>query len=302
MKTTITSCFLLLTFVAIGQIRFQSKTVQPALHLKKDETHVVSILHSKTKSEKGKQPESSSLRYTAAITVIDSTEDEFTFRWAYQIPKAGSAGAETMAYMKLIAALELVYKTDGTGGFKELVNWEKVRDFYLKIVEESIPRKGGDSTNVALEKVKAMFSTKAAVQGAFVKEIQLLHSVYGQRFSTQLEKSATFMSVPIADEPVPAMVTAQVTALTPTQYTIQTSQSIDKTGAAKMFEQMFRKMGVNDEKALEGANAALAGFQMSDKGSYTIHTKTGLPIKAVYTRTGGTADILQLETYELSVK
>lgn len=302
MKTPLTICFILLSIFASAQVAFQHKTVQPALNLKKNESHLVTIVHSKSKTEKGKQPSGGSLEYKALITVVDSTEDEFTIKWVYQTPKDGTTSAEAAAFMKLMAGLELVYTTDGTGGFKELVNWEKVRDFYFQIVEESIPRKAGDSTNESLKKVKTMFSTKAAVQSAFIKEIQLLHSIYGQRYSTQLEKSSTFMNVPIAEEPVPAMVSAQVTELKPTYYTVKTSQVIDKAGASKMFEQMFRKMGLTDEKGMKEAMDSLSTFQMSDEGTYTMSVKTGLPIKAIYKRTSGGAGISQVETYELSVK
>jgi hypothetical protein len=302
MRAPFVICLLLSTLITLGQIKFENKTVQPALNLKRNESHLVSILHSKTKTEEGKQASTASLRYTAMVTVIDSTEDELTFKWVYQLPKPGAANAETMAYMKLIAGVELVYTTDGTGGFKELVNWEEVRDFYLQMIDASIPKKTGDSANAALEKVKVLFSTKAAVQSTFIKEIQLFHAIYGQSYSTRLEKSSAFMSVPIAEQPVPAMVTAQVTELKPTYYTIQTSQSIDQQGASKMFEQMFQKMGLKEEKAMQEANAALTSFQMSDKATYTISTRTGLPIKAVYTRNGGAAGMSQSETYELSVK
>jgi|GEM_PF-2020720 len=302
MRTPITICLLLLTLFAVGQVKFQNKTVQPALKVKKDQTFLVSILHSKTKSDSKKPPEGGSIRYEALVTVIDSTEDEFTFRWRYQPSKSAEASPEAQAMMTLIGGLDLIYKTDGTGGFKELVNWEAVRDHYLRIVEASIPKKEGDSTNENLEKVKAMFSTKAVVQSAFIKEIQLLHSLYGQVYSTRLEKSSTFMTLPISEEPVPAMVAAQVTEMKPISYTVKTSQNIDKAGALKVFEQMFRKMGLTDDKQLLEAKNALTSFQMSDTGSYTMSTKTGLPIKAIYKRVGGGAGVAQTEVYELTVK
>ena len=163
-------------------------------------------------------------------------------------------------------------------------------------------RKEGDSTDAALEKVKTLFRTKAAVQRAFIKEIQLLHAIYGQPYSTRVEKSPVSMPVPIAHDPVPAMVSTQVTEQKPFYYTLKTSQAIDHAGASKMFVQMFKKMGRNDGKALAEAKAALASFEMSDEGTCSISTKTGLPIKAVYTRRGGAADISQTETCELSLK
>lgn len=126
MKTPITVCFLLSTLLLFGQVKFENKTVQPALKLKKNESYFVSILHSKIKFDKGKQSSGGSLDYKAIITVIDSTEDELTFKWVYQTPKESTANPEAVALMKLIAGLELVYTTDGTGGFKELVNWEAV--------------------------------------------------------------------------------------------------------------------------------------------------------------------------------
>lgn len=170
------------------------------------------------------------------------------------------------------------------------------------MVEESIPKNSGDSINEGLQKAKAMFSTKDMVQSAFIKEIQLLHAIYGQRFSTRLEKSSTFMSVPIAEEPVPAVVTSQVTELKQNYYTVRTTQMIDKIGASKMFQQMFKKMGITDAKALQEMKTTLSSFRLSDEGSYTMNVTTGLPIKTIYTRTGGATGMSQVETYELSVK
>jgi hypothetical protein len=302
MKTTTTICFLLLAFFTYGQTKFQYKTVQPSLNIRKNESRTVSIIHSKTKTEQGKASSGNSFQYGALINVIDSTEDEFTIKWVYQFNESDSSDKAAMGMMKAVAGLPLIYTIDGSGGFRELVNWEEARDFVVRMLELNIPKKAGDSTNENLEKAKAMFSTKAMVQSAFLKEIQLLHAIYGMSYSTRLEKAPMSISVPITDDPVPAMASSQMTELTPTYYVIKTSQAIDRVAASKMFEQMFKKMGITDPKALAEAKKELATFEMSDQGSYKVNRETGWPIKAVYTRKGGATGISQIETYELSVK
>jgi hypothetical protein len=283
-----------------AQQKKRDTTLNSILDLRNGETHTVSITHKKTKTEKGKSPSASTIRYSAILTVIDSTEDEYTFRWVYHFSQEGNPLSPAAG--QFIDGLTLTYKTDGMGDFKELQNWEEVRDFYIKVLKESLPPNQQDSASEVLNKTITLFSSKEMVESVFIKEVKLLHSTSGQSYSTKLAKQTLHISTPLTEDPIPAVATSQITAIQPGEFVVTGKQTIDKVASLRMFQQMFKKMGAPDVMADKQAKATLASFQMSDESQFTIRTSNGLPIKAFFKRTGGAEGVVQIETFTLTVE
>jgi hypothetical protein len=273
-------------------------TLYSILRLRNGETHTVTITHTKTKTEKGKQPTSTTVRYAALLTVIDSTQDEYTYKWVYQASQGSDPASKAMG--GYIDGLTLTYKTDEMGSFKELQNWEALRDFYIKTMMDNLPPDRRDSA--LLQKTLALFNSKKMVETAFIKEIRLLHTTHGQRFSTQGTKQAVLLPTPLTKDPIPATLTSRVTAVHTDSFVVTSKQTIDKKASLKMLQQMFQKMGLSQVLADKEAQAALASVHMSDESQFTIRRADGLPLKSVYRRTGEAAGVMQVETYSLVVE
>lgn len=296
MKMPFFSIALVFSLSTYAQIR--DTTLNSILRFRNGETHTVTITHTKTKTEKGKLPTSTTVRYAALLTVIDSTQDEYTFRWVYQSSQGSDPVSKAVG--KFIDGLTITYKTDETGSFKELQNWEALRDFYTKTMMDNLPPEHRDSA--LLQKTFALFNSKEMVETAFIKEIRLLHTTHGQQFSTKGTKKAVLLPTPLTVDPIPATLTSRVTAVHADSFVVTSNQAIDKSASLKMLKQMFQKMGLSQVLADKRAQAALASVQIRDESQFTIRTVDGLPLKTVYKRTGGADGVTQVETYSLIVE
>lgn len=99
----------------------------------------------------------------------------------------------------------MIFRTSETGEFKELINWQDVRDSYIKMMEISLPKKMDSTAKIALEQSKAIFNSKEMVESSLIKEIQVFYLPYGNTFTTNEINATTQLPNPFAGEPLPAL-------------------------------------------------------------------------------------------------
>lgn len=115
------------------------------------------------------------------ITVVDSTETNYTVDWFYSNCKVESENPVYQKLSKVSNNMLLKFNTSEMGGFMELLNWESVRDTVYKsidaIKEEYV--NNDKQINLALEKIKAVYATKAGIQSIAMKDVMQFYHFHG---------------------------------------------------------------------------------------------------------------------------
>lgn len=86
MKAFYILIFLFAAFSLNAQKAEKVQVFDCILNLNKGASHLVTIIHSKTKTEAGKSPSATTLRYAARLLLQDSNAEERTFHWVFEIP------------------------------------------------------------------------------------------------------------------------------------------------------------------------------------------------------------------------
>ncbi len=306
MKTLFTLTALFITTTLFSQKVFlKDSTAACMANWKKGDRKILYIAHNKENVENGKVASQSSFGYEAHVKVMDKDPQGYTIQWVFQLPEAFKQLNPSIAdSLPVFNGMKMLYRTDESGGFLELLNWEEVRDTYVKMMELSIPPKKDGVVDGALEKAKAMFNSKQMVEAALIREIQLYHAPYGNSFSTRGVKLNTQIPTPLTDQPLPAVQTSQISELKPKQdvFTLVITHVIDKAGATNLFEDIFKKMGLEDDKTLAEAKKLLENFTIAEYSEYHIKPAAGWVTKINYRKTGKTEDMGQTDSFIIEMK
>src|SRR6185312_16038543 len=271
----------------------------------KGENKIYYIIHNKESYELGKLKSEFNFSYETHITVLDSTKDSYTIQWTFHLPdKIKETKPKLADSLPVFEGMKMIFKTSETGIFKELINWQEVKDTYIKMMEFSLPQKMDSTTKSALEQAKALFNSKEMVESALIKEIQLFYLPYGQTFTTNEKKEKTQLPSPFGSDSVPALKTYQITELNPNQnyFMLTVNQYIDKSGAQKFFEGLFSKANMDSDKAVLEAKKFLKAFEFKDHREYKFISSIGWPKRISYERTLKNEQITQTDSYIIEMK
>ena len=285
-----------------AQTKTKDTTQSCVAYWHKGEIKNYTIIHTKEKIDNGKSISKAVFNYDAVITVLDSTKEGYTLQWDYK--GTSSKKNEETAEMALVLfkGLKIVYKTTATGEFKELMNWEEVRDFYISMMQQSIPKNLDDSTKMMLEKTKALFGTREAVEATLIKEVTLLHVPHGYQYSTKGAVTQTTLPSPFGTDPIPALLSVKVTEFAPKQdfFRLVVNQRVNKEAALKMMRGVFEKMNVASQKEIEEGLKMFTSFEVTDNSDYKISISTGWVSSLVHSRIVDTGSLRQAESYEIT--
>jgi hypothetical protein len=306
LKTVFTiTCFLLSTTLFSQKVFLNDSTASCLAKWNKGDRKILYIAHNKVNYENGKVSSESSFGYEAHVNVLEKYADGYKVQWTFQLPQELKRANPGLAdSLPVFNGMKMVFKTDESGGFMELVNWQKVRDAYVRMMELSIPKNPDGSVDAAVEKTIALFSSRKMVETALIREIQLYYGPFGSSYSTRGTRVGTQLPNPLGDEPLPAVQSTQITALQPKEdhFTLVVTQDIDRAGATKLFEDIFKKMRFEDDKIVAEAKKLLQDFTISEHSEYHIRPSNGWITKIQYSKTGKTALMGQTDSYSIEMK
>ncbi len=269
----------------------------------KGETWTMAITRTKEKIESGKPAPPFKFLYKAVITVLDSSADGYKMRWVFQLDedfKNQNPGIEKA--MPVYNGLEFLYTTTESGEFKDLLNWEEVRDGYVEMAMVSMPERRDIAVDAALEQVKAMFSTKQLVEAALIKEIQLYHLPYGGQFNTRRISSAQLLPNPFGGEPMPATATQYLTSSKDGRsYTVTFLQELDSSGTHILMESVFKAMKIPMDSVYTHVNEMLENFKVSDLSHYRVLQPGNWITEIRYSRIANAGEMKQVEEFKFSM-
>lgn len=305
MKPSITSVFLLIHMTFLGQITENDTTISCMAYWKKGEQKVILISRKKESYNQSKLTSTFNLSYEAHVSVLDSAKDGYTIQWVFHLPAILKAlNPELAASMPVYEGLKMIFTTTNSGSFKELLNWEEVRDAFVAMMELSLPKDMSDSTKEAVNNSINLFNSREMTESALIKEIQLYHSPYGGIFTTKGISGVTSISSPFGGEEFPATVTLRITENNPSlkYYKANFTQEIDKVNAKTMLDTLFRKLNIPSDSADIKLNDLLSSIEIKDQNDYTITKSTGWIEKLHHKRIGAATEMKQVEEFTFVIK
>ena len=177
---------LLLPLKFFGQINPADSTVQVIAYWDKAEKHTYALTYQKLKVTGNDTIVTQDIRYKADISIIESAATGYTVEWKYrdysfgnttgkQIEESGMGSA-----IKLFQNIPVRFTTDENGTFKELLNWEEVRD---KLKSSMDIAKNTLKLPEAFSALNEKLLTRADVEDIAIKDVQLFYMFYGQKLN-----------------------------------------------------------------------------------------------------------------------
>ncbi len=198
----LTILFLLVGGTVLGQINSADATVQAIAYWEKGakQTYTVSM---KTIKLNGLDTTFRELvTYEVEILVLDATADAYTIQWVYRNMATTNSHPMAQKIVNLNNDMRVVFRTDETGVFEEVVNWKEVRDYILKSTK--VLRKSFKDIPEMKKKVEFFnqtFSTKEAIESASIKDILQFHLFYGDQYKLgEVEEQQSKVTAFWADE------------------------------------------------------------------------------------------------------
>jgi len=290
---------------SLGQIIENDSTISCLANWKKGEEKIIIISRKKESYNLGKLTSTFNFSYEAHVSVLDSAKDGYTIKWVFHLPAILKAlNPELAVSMPVYEGLKMIFATTNSGSFKELLNWEEVRDAYVAMMELSLPKDMSDSTKEAVNNSINLFNSREMTESALIKEIQLYHSPYGGIFTTKGIFGVTSISSPFGGEEFPARVTLKLTENNPSlkYYKANFTQEIDTVNAKTMFDTLLKKMNIPSDSADIKLSDLISSIEIKDQNEYTITKSTGWIEKLYHKRIAAVAEMKQVEELTFTIK
>ncbi|MBP9102224.1 MAG: hypothetical protein KBF82_00040 [Chitinophagaceae bacterium] len=305
MKVLLALIFLIISSAIFSQTTEEDTSLYCVAKWNKGEEKVLHITRNKDSFESGKTKSTFELSFEAHISILDSSSDGYRIQWVFHLPeeykKANPGIAEAMPVYE---GLKMTFTTSVFGEFKDLLNWEEVKDAYVAMMYQSIPKPISDSTKTILTKSIGMFNSKQMVESALIREIQFYYSQFGSEFSINGITGKSFLQLPFGGEPLLALVTQQITDYNKVQkyFTATYKQETDMKAAGSFFETFFKEMGIPEDSVKYEIEKMLETFELSDINSFQASITTGWITNMSHKRTASTGNMKQVESFLFELK
>jgi hypothetical protein len=293
------------TISAFSQGYNNDSSASCVAYWKKGQNKKLSIFHIKESYEQGKLKSTFNFEYEADVVVVDVSASGYTMQWTFHLPELVKQANPALAdSLPVFEGMKMIYKTSETGAFTELVNWQEVKDAYIKMMEISLPKNLDSAGRAAVNQSKELFNSREMVETSLIREIQLFHVPYGSRFSKTETKVESQLPNPFAEESLPAILTYRISEINPKQdyFKLIIDQKIDPKGAEKLFESLFRRMNIANDTAIIEAKKLLEKIEISDNSEYQFILSTGWLRKLSQRRTVKNAGMAQMDAYLIELK
>ncbi len=119
--------------------------------------------------------------YDVEITVKDKQDQAYVIEWRYKNIETTMPVPEIMDLME---DLKVVFKTEASGAFKEVVNWQEIQEFIGKALHR-MKKKFKDTPFMedAMAQMEATYGTREAIEQFAIQDIQQFHLFHGRKYT-----------------------------------------------------------------------------------------------------------------------
>jgi hypothetical protein len=296
--------FILLAFIPFFSGYSQDSIASCIAYWKLGETKIYSIVHEKNTIDSVGKNSTFKFGYEAWVTVIDSAAKSYTIKWVFHLPKQATITPALSDSLPVYNGMSMIFRITNLGGFIELLNWEEVRDSYIRMMELSLPKKMDSTAAAILQSSKNLFHSKEMVESALIQEIQLFQIPYGYKFSIVEATAKTEIPNPFGGDPFPAVQTFKLTELDPKkdEFTLAFDMRIDKGNLKGMIDSLVKKMNIKEGQEMQAAKEQIGSFDLHDFSEYHFIKSSGCIRRLYYKRTTVLAGATRTDAYTITLK
>ncbi len=305
MKFILIIIYATISLVGYSQNNSSDTSASCVAYWKKGERRTLSIIHNKVSYKAGEIESNFRFAYEADVLILDSTTEGYKVQWTFHLPQIVKKAHPLLAdSLPVYEGMKMVFTTSGTGAFVELLNWQEVKDAYVKMMEFSLPKNLDSAGKSAVAQSKAVFNSREMVEASLINEIRLFYFPFGYKFSITETKANTELPNPFGDEPLPAVQTFQITELKPEKdyFKLLVKQDIDKTGAEKILDGLLKKMNITQDSSIVEGKKMLSSLEITEHREYYISQSTGWLKNVRYRKTAKNIQINQIDSYLIDMK
>jgi hypothetical protein len=285
-KHLLLSFFIMLSLGLYSQNTYTDSSVTCVAYWKKNDIRTFTIAKYEEKKLDQTRSEVNLVTYDVTIRVLDSTKDGYTLEWKQgNVNIKGMDSAGNALAGKLLSGVKFIYSTEEVGAFKELLNWQEVRDFYVNMLKMQFSKDRPDSISRSIiENMISSLSSKESVEAIMIKEVQLLYNPFGVEFPKRAMSAETELPNMLGGQPFPAILTFSMGSLDVKNNlaTVLLTQEVDKQKGKSillnLIQQMSRGASMNE------INSMIDKVEITDKISLTFHLATGWQSRITYVR------------------
>ena len=181
MKKALFTVFLFFMILKVlGQINPDNSSVQVIGYWDKKEKKRYVLTNEQLKIQDTDTLSRNFHKYAVDITIVDSTENSYTINWFYHDYEVQSDDEIFKLLASIAEGLTVIVITDELGTFKEIKNWQEVRDYILKGTK-LIKQQKKEIPNIdnIISQVENMYSTRESIETAVMHEIQQFYTFHG---------------------------------------------------------------------------------------------------------------------------
>lgn len=277
-------------------------SVPVVAYWQKTDVKKLSITRTTKKTEAGKTTVFNTNTCEAQLKIVDSTTEGYTIDWTYK--DAGTAAKnspELSGITSLFTNLNIRYKTDDVGSFKELVNYEEVKKFLYTAMDALFQlAKDTSGINMINTEFKKILSSRESLQQLLLRDISLYHTAYGVEYSFTPQTGETSLPNFLGGEPWPAQLSLKLSQLKTKEdfAQVQMNQEIDQEKAAIIMKQFISRIAASQGKEVP-KDALPSVLIIKDHNEFDIVLSSGWIKRAYMKRMARSGDVEKVDTYEI---
>lgn len=187
-KLSIVTIIILFSSTLFGQISVQDSTVQVIGYWSKQETQSYDVSYEKSQIKSKDTISKELIKYEVDIKVLDSTENSYTIEWHYKNYSINTGNDLVKRLTSIANDISVIIKTDELGAFIEVVNWEEVRDYLVKVTEAlKNELKDVPNSEKIIAKVMSMYTTKESIEANAIKDALQFYKFHGVKYKLKEE-------------------------------------------------------------------------------------------------------------------
>jgi len=245
--------------------------------------------------------------YDVDIEVIDSTADSYTIKWLFHNFTMKQTWDPMMEkLLSVVNNMPVIVKTSEMGVFKEVVNWEVVRNHIAKGID-LIKSECKDAPNLdmVVEQLQNTYSTKEAMENSAIQEIQQYYAFHGAKYKLNEEYPSKIKRPNVyGGEPFDAEINVFLDEINFNEdnVVLRTSQVINNKQLTDAAYQYVKKMAQNMGAPF---NTKRIDFPMAVNNIDTasrIQASTGWVIFSIQTKEVSMDNLLQVDERTIEIQ
>lgn len=276
--------FTFLTFSTIAQEATQS--IPFVAYWQAGDSYDFKVTKIKKQWENGNFTKNDSTSYQTNFLVLEETESEYTIQWSYQ--KVFSAAIPGPLEKQLTEGIpsQIIYKTDETGIFKGIENWQEIAKAVNSIFSHlTIEGELEEQVANAVKPILNALNTKEGVEMILFKELQYLHFPFGIEYTMGEDIAFTeLLPNSFGGDPIKGNSTISLHELDQEKSTctLLYEMILDPEDTKRAILDLLARMGQsNDEFAKALGNMQ---FDMRDQNVLKYFYNPGIPINIEFKR------------------